>query len=317
MDEGKIVIINLSKGRIGEQNANLLGSLLITKIYLSAMSRADIHESELKKLPNFYLYVDEFQSFSNESFADILSEARKYKLNLTIAHQYIEQMSDEVRAAVFGNVGTMITFRVGSYDAEVLEKEFEPVFTAQDIVNLGMFQIYLRLMIDGIGSRPFSAVTLPPLDKPQNSSMEEVIKNSREQYSKPRVEVEEVVRKIVEEGRDNDNTSPKKKETKEFKKPKKKENGFNNTNNGNDLKTQLLKVTKNKDIKDPFDSKDETPIEKESLDGINKKKFSNKGASEVTKNQLKEALAGVLGNKKDDGVTPDDLKRVLNVKRDS
>jgi type IV secretory pathway TraG/TraD family ATPase VirD4 len=118
MDEGKIMIINLSKGRVGEANANLLGSMLITKIYLSAMSRADTSEAELSKLPNFYLYVDEFQSFANESFADILSEARKYKLNLTIAHQYIEQMSEEVRAAVFGNVGTMMTFRVGAYDAE-------------------------------------------------------------------------------------------------------------------------------------------------------------------------------------------------------
>ncbi len=108
MDEKKIVIINLSKGRMGEANANLLGSMIITKIYLAAMSRADQGEKQLEALPNFYLYVDEFQNFANESFADILSEARKYKLNLTVAHQYIEQMSEEVRAAVFGNVGTMI-----------------------------------------------------------------------------------------------------------------------------------------------------------------------------------------------------------------
>src|SRR3989338_7500562 len=122
MDEKKIIIINLSKGRVGESNANLLGGMLITKIYLAAMSRADVAPKVLKTLPNFYLYVDEFQSFANESFADILSEARKYKLNLTIAHQYIEQMSEEVRAAVFGNVGTMISFRVGAFDAEILEK---------------------------------------------------------------------------------------------------------------------------------------------------------------------------------------------------
>jgi len=114
-------------------------------------------ERELRVLPSFYLYVDEFQSFANESFADILSEARKYKLNLTIAHQYIEQMSDEVRAAVFGNVGTMVTFRVGAYDAEVLEKEFAPQFTAEDLVNLGVYQIYLKLMIDNVSSQPFSA----------------------------------------------------------------------------------------------------------------------------------------------------------------
>ncbi len=193
MDESKIFIINLSKGRIGESNANLLGGMLITKIYLAALSRADIPDRVLKTLPNFYLFVDEFQSFANESFADILSEARKYKLNLTMAHQYIEQMEEEVRAAVFGNVGTMIVFRVGAFDAEVLEKEFAPQFTAEDIVNLGIFQIYLKLMIDGISSSPFSATTLPPIAKPETSSMDKVIENSRAQYSRPRVDVEKKI----------------------------------------------------------------------------------------------------------------------------
>ena len=190
MDEGKIFIINLSKGRIGESNANLLGGMLITKIYLAALSRADIPDRVLKTLPNFYLFVDEFQSFANESFADILSEARKYKLNLTMAHQYIEQMEEEVRAAVFGNVGTMIVFRVGAFDAEVLEKEFAPQFTAEDIVNLGIYQIYLKLMIDGISSQPFSATTLPPIEKPESSSMEKVIATSRMQFARNRLEVE-------------------------------------------------------------------------------------------------------------------------------
>jgi hypothetical protein len=195
MDQGKIFIINLSKGRIGESNANLLGGMLITKIYLAALSRADVPDRILKTLPNFYLFVDEFQSFANESFADILSEARKYKLNLTIAHQYIEQMEEEVRAAVFGNVGTMIVFRVGAYDAEVLEKEFSPVFTAEDIVNLGIFQIYLKLMIDGISSQPFSATTMPPIAKPEHSSAQKVIEMSRQQFALKRLEVE---RKIEE-----------------------------------------------------------------------------------------------------------------------
>lgn len=193
MDEGKIMIINLSKGRIGESNANLLGGMMITKIYLAALSRADVPDRVLKTLPNFYLFVDEFQSFANESFADILSEARKYKLNLTIAHQYIEQMEDEVRAAVFGNVGTMIVFRVGAYDAEILEKEFTPQFTAEDIVNLGIYQIYLKLMIDGISSQPFSATTLPPIPKPESSSMTSVIETSRKQFSHPRTEVEKQI----------------------------------------------------------------------------------------------------------------------------
>lgn len=199
MDEKKILIINLSKGRIGEQNANLLGSMLITKIYLAAMSRADKTQEEMGSLPNFYLYVDEFQSFANESFASILSEARKYKLNLTIAHQYIEQMSEEVRAAVFGNVGTMISFRVGSYDAEVLEKEFAPQFTAEDMVNLGFAQIYLKLMVDGISSSPFSAVTLPPIEEPRISYRDVAWARSRTNFASPRAEVEAGIRAKQEE----------------------------------------------------------------------------------------------------------------------
>jgi len=194
MDEKKILIVNLSKGMVGEGNANLLGAMLVTKIYLAAMSRADVSPQELKKLPNFYLYVDEFQSFANKSFADILSEARKYKLSLNITHQYIEQMAEEVRAAVFGNVGTMITFRVGSYDAEILEKEFAPIFTMEDIVNLGFVQIYLKLMIDGVASQPFSATTLPPFPKPEISFRDKVMEMSRKTYTSPKAEVEEVIK---------------------------------------------------------------------------------------------------------------------------
>jgi len=193
MDEKKILIMNLSKGLVGEGNAKLLGSMLITKIYLAAMSRADLKETELAKAPNFYFYVDEFQSFANKSFADILSEARKYKLNLTIAHQYIEQMEEEVRDAVFGNVGTMITFRVGAFDAEVLEKEFAPAFTAEDLVNLGIYQMYLKLMIDGVSSQPFSAKGMAPISKPEISFKDAVIRNSREQFTEPRAMVEKVI----------------------------------------------------------------------------------------------------------------------------
>ena len=193
MDKKKIMIVNLSKGRVGEGNANLIGSMLITKIYLAAMSRADASEKDLAKLPNFYLYVDEFQSFANKSFADILSEARKYKLNLTIAHQYIEQMEEEVRDAVFGNVGTMIAFRVGAFDAEVLEKEFAPTFTAIDLVNLGFIQIYLKLMIDGVASAPFSARTLAGFPRPEISFKDAVIESSRKQFARTRVDVEKSI----------------------------------------------------------------------------------------------------------------------------
>ncbi len=193
MDRRKIIIINLSKGRIGDENMKLLGGLLVTKIYLAAMSRADVPDRTAKLLPNFYLFVDEFQNFANASFADILSEARKYKLNLTIAHQYIEQMDDIVRPAVFGNVGTMIAFRVGATDAEELEKEFSPVFLLEDLVNLGFTQIYLKLMIDGLSSQPFSATTLPPIPHPDESYVKEIIDASREQFSRPKAEVEEKI----------------------------------------------------------------------------------------------------------------------------
>lgn len=208
MDKGKIMIINMSKGKVGEGNANLIGSMLITKIYLAAMSRADAGESTLVKLPNFYLYVDEFQSFANKSFADILSEARKYKLNLTIAHQYIEQMEEEVRDAVFGNVGTMITFRVGAFDAEVLEKEFAPTFAAEDLVNLGFAQIYLKLMIDGVSSQPFSATTMAPIAKPEVTYAEQVITESRRQFTNPREKVEKEIQEWHNDGSQKNEPKP-------------------------------------------------------------------------------------------------------------
>lgn len=193
MDEKKILIMNLSKGLIGETNANLLGSMLTTRIYLAAMSRADLPVEKMRQMPNFYFYVDEFQSFANATFANILSEARKYHLNLIIAHQYIEQMEEDVRNAVFGNVGTTIAFRVGPFDAEVLETVFAPRFEAADLVNLGFAQIYLTLMIDGIGSQPFSAITLPPVQLPSSSCRGMVIEASRKLYAKDRESVEKIV----------------------------------------------------------------------------------------------------------------------------
>lgn len=192
MNEGKIFLVNVSKGRVGEDNSALLGGMIITKIQLAAMERVRIPENERK---DFYLYVDEFQNFATDSFANILSEARKYRLNLIIAHQYTAQLSNEngtaVRDAVFGNVGTMIIFRVGADDAEFIEKEFEPEFTAQDLVNLPNYHVYLKLMIDGVTSRPFSASTLPPLKiDPSAGVKEKIIASSRALYARPREEVE-------------------------------------------------------------------------------------------------------------------------------
>ncbi len=198
MDQKKILIVNLSKGLIGESNANLLGSMLTTRIYLAAMSRADLSPEKMRDMPNFYFYVDEFQSFANATFANILSEARKYHLNLTIAHQYITQMEEEVRDAVFGNVGTIISFRVGPLDAELLETIFSPQFLATDIVNLGFAQVYLTLMIDGIGSPPFSATTLPKIEPPVVSCKDMVIASSRKQFSHLRHDVEIQIHKFHE-----------------------------------------------------------------------------------------------------------------------
>ena len=191
MDTNKILIMNLSKGRVGEDASALLGAIMITKIQLAAMSRVDIPEEERK---DFYLYVDEFQNFATESFANILSEARKYRLNLIIAHQYIEQLDETVQAAVFGNVGTMMVFRVGAADAEAMVKEFEPMLTEIDLVNLAKYDTYMKLMIDGVSSDPFSATTLPPLMKQGSEShREKIIKISRERYAEPKEEVEEKI----------------------------------------------------------------------------------------------------------------------------
>jgi hypothetical protein len=167
----------------------LLGGMLITKMQVAAMERVNVPEETRE---DFYLYVDEFQNFAVESFAGILSEARKYRLNLIMAHQYITQLSEEVRDAVFGNVGTMITFRVGSPDAVFMENEFMPRFTPEDIINLPKAGIYLKLMIDGVASQPFSAITLPPIAQ-RTGSLPRVVEQSRERYAGNRAMIEERV----------------------------------------------------------------------------------------------------------------------------
>jgi len=196
MDEGKILIVNLSKGLMGEENSALLGAMLVTKLQLAAMSRVDMPESERK---DFYLYVDEFQNYATESFANILSEARKYRLNLILVHQYLAQLPEEgvgsVRSAIFGNVGTIVAFRVGAEDAEFLEQEFAPEFSANDLLNLPKWNFYIKLMIDGTASRAFSGANLPPPIKPERTYREEIIKLTRELYATPRKEVEEAIRR--------------------------------------------------------------------------------------------------------------------------
>ena len=193
MDTGKIFIVNLSKGKMGEDNSALLGAMIISRLQLAAMSRVDIPE---EKRRDFFMYVDEFQNFATDSFASILSEARKYHLSLTLAHQYIGQLvtndgNTKVRDAVFGNVGTIITFRVGAADGEFLEKEFMPEFLQNDLVNLAKANIYIKLMIDGVSSKPFSATTLMPHTQPLQSYKDIIIKNTREHYAVPRAIVDE------------------------------------------------------------------------------------------------------------------------------
>jgi len=158
LDDGKILIVNLSKGKIGEDACALLGSMLVTSIQLAAMHRAT--QEEHKRKP-FYLYIDEVHSFLTLAFTDILAEARKYKLSLFITHQYIHQLQEPVRKAIFGNVGTIISFRVGAEDAEYLAREFHQTFTEEDLINLPRYFMYLKLMIDGTTSQPFSASTIP------------------------------------------------------------------------------------------------------------------------------------------------------------
>ncbi|MEA2098198.1 MAG: CxxC-x17-CxxC domain-containing protein [Patescibacteria group bacterium] len=223
MDNKKILIINLAKGKIGEDYSALLGAMLITKIQLAAMGRSDILEEKRK---DFYLYVDEFQNFATESFAGILSEARKYRLNLIVAHQYIGQLEEEVRDAIFGNVGTIITFRVGAADAEFLEKEFEPVFMMNDLVNLTKYDIYLKLMIDGVTGDAFSATTLSPLKIVEQNNIEKITRVSRERYANKREIVEEKISRwsgMDDEDKKIENNNSKK-NSKEFKGAESKSN---------------------------------------------------------------------------------------------
>ncbi|MFA6354327.1 MAG: type IV secretion system DNA-binding domain-containing protein [Candidatus Paceibacterota bacterium] len=204
MDEGKILIVNLAKGKVGEDNSALLGAMIITRLQLAAMSRVDTAESKRR---DFFLYVDEFQNFATESFANILSEARKYRLSLVLAHQYIGQLvsgdSTKVRDAIFGNVGTLVSFRIGATDAEFLEKEFMPEFEQTDLVNLAKYNAYIKLMIDGVAHRPFSAQTIPPRKDPLISYKDVIIKNSQNKFGTPRTIVEEKISGEWNEGANN------------------------------------------------------------------------------------------------------------------
>lgn len=232
MDTGKIVLVNLSKGKLGEDSSAFLGSMLVTKFQIDAMSRADIPESERR---DFFLYVDEFQNFATESFATILSEARKYRLSLTMANQYVGQLligerNTALRDAVFGNVGTLVSFQIGSDDAEVFSLQFEEMVTPKDILSLPKYHAYGRLMIDGMPSKPFSIQTLPPPEFEQDDGRVEVLRRlSRERYSEKRAVVEEKIVKwsaSAAEARTNSVAEAKVQEKEEEEKKKARKKGM-------------------------------------------------------------------------------------------
>jgi hypothetical protein len=210
MDGKKILLMKVSKGLLGEENAQLIGSMIITKIYQAAMARADMLQENRQ---DFYFYVDEFQNFATDTFAEILSEARKYRLCMTIAHQYVGQLSEIIRKTVFGNVGSIVSFRVGADDAAILAEEYTPIFGVRDIINLGVREFYLKMSINGELAEPFSGKTLD-MKFPDNDLSKEIIEESRRKYCVSREEVEEILTKWDEgapEGDDNGDHSTVKK----------------------------------------------------------------------------------------------------------
>ena len=191
MDEGKILLVNLSKGRIGDINANLLGMVITGKVLMAALSRVDMPQNKRR---DFNLYIDEFQNFTTDSIATILSEARKYGLNLTMAHQFIAQLTEKIRDAVFGNVGNIISFRVGAQDAEFLVKQFTPVFSENDLINIDNFNAYVKILVNGQTAKPFNIKTYPS----ESGNLEQVdhLKEmSRLKHGRDRQEVEEEILK--------------------------------------------------------------------------------------------------------------------------
>lgn len=198
MNSGKILLVNLSKGKLGEENSSFFGSMFVTKIKQAGMARARIQESERK---DFYLYIDEFHNLVTDSFVNLFSEARKYSINITTAHQYMAQLLPEVLQTVLGNIATIIVFRVGGEDAGTLEAEMAPVFKAKDMLNLGTQEFYIKETIDGETYDPFSAETLKVLPSPRVSFRDRIIEQSRKRYAVPLDEVTKILKEEEEDHR--------------------------------------------------------------------------------------------------------------------
>lgn len=298
MDSKKIILINLSTGRIGEINSALLGGMIITKLQLAAMSRADTKSEDRT---DFFLYVDEFQHFATESFATILSEARKYKLNLTMANQYIAQMEDVVREAVFGNVGTIITFRVGAQDAGFLEKELNPPFEANDIINLDRQQIYLKMTIDGRTSAPFSAktITVPEID---HGNSEKIIDLSRKRYSRPKAEVEIEIAEWSDVDMGNSDA-------------KEKENTASNVHQVKNLKTNFSHTSepKNSSFARPIVkniNRNQAPIKNDNKTVYNKNVENNENSNDQISNTKNNKFQNISDEEK-----KGESRRILNASK--
>lgn len=286
MDEGKILIVNLSRGLIGEDNAAILGSFLVTKIQLAAMSRADIPNVNDRR--PFYLYVDEFQNFATDSFATILSEARKYGLSLTVANQYIAQMQESVRDAVFGNVGSIISFRVSADDAPILAKQFEPQFEAQDLLAMHNRHFIISMIISGEKQTAFSATTLN-LPEPRQDFSAQIVEWSRKNFSRLREEVEEEIQDTI-------------KIPEQFDTPSRQR--YNEARQGRG------------DSRAPFDPKKTSPNAAAPWSGVAKE--NQQPERKINTNQLKD-LKAILENEKADGSltgdksdNPDDIKVITS-----
>lgn len=202
MNNQKVLLIELSKGRLGEENAALLGAMMITKVYQTAMARAKLPEAQRK---DFYLYIDEFQNFATETFENILSESRKYRLLLTLSHQYLAQVPPRIKGTVFGNIGSIISMRVGADDGAYLANEFTPIFSTEDFINLGVREMLIKMSIEGKTTQPFSAITADVPPPPEPNSAQAIIENCRKRYA---IDLKEIDKLMAQLYSDEENTNP-------------------------------------------------------------------------------------------------------------
>ncbi len=318
MEERKILIVNLSKGQLGEQNTALLGSLITAKIYLEAMARAT---QDISDRPPFYVYVDEFQNVVNSSFESMLSEARKYRVPLVLAHQYIDQLDAHTRASVFGNVGTTIVFNVGPQDAEILEPIFTPSFKAQELNSLAVQEIALSLLIDGEAAQPFLAKTLPPIEHPPYNFKNQILEASRRQYVRSRRGVEEFIAEI-DRKRGSANIQKLNHNARQYTASTNNKKGDVSTDDVMNMNAQK-QLKKNTNIS-PADilrkKRDEEPDGFKGPQDIKKQKIDSVKNNDGLRDVLNEVLKFNQENKKADAAKKDplqDIKQDANARRDN